>query len=92
MHLICEVEDTFDLPHLGCVIAPGIPVDFQHSVTRGARLAIEAPSGKWLNAYVKGILTIRRTAPFTHIPFSLEDCIRTADVPHGSKIFLLLAR
>ncbi|GLX14128.1 hypothetical protein Pstr01_23670 [Pseudomonas straminea] len=90
MHLICEVEDTFDLPRLGCVIAPGVPVDFQHSVTRGARLAIEEPTGKWMDASVKDMLMIRRNAPFTHIPFSLENDVGTVDVPRGSKIFLLL--
>jgi hypothetical protein len=90
MRLICEVEDVFELARLGCVIAPGIPVDFPHAITCGARLSIETPSGKRLDAFVKDVLNIRRVAPLTHFPFSLETGIGKSDVPLGSKIFLTL--
>ena len=91
MHLICEVEEAFDLQNCGCVIAPGIPVDFPYPVMRGAALVIESPTGQRLECRVMDFLTLKVTGALTHRPFSLQTGILKADVPRGSKVFLLLS-
>lgn len=90
MYLICVVEEIFDLQNQGCVIAPGIPVDFQYPIARGARLIIETPSGGRMATCIIDILLLKQTAPLIHTPFSLQPGIRKVDVPRGSKVFLVL--
>lgn len=90
MHLICVVEEAFDLQNQCCVIAPGIPVDFQYPIARGARLVIETPSGGRMVTCIIDILLLKKTAPLMHAPFSLQLGIRKVDIPRGSKVFLVL--
>lgn len=91
MHLICEVEEIFEINGVGCVISPGIPHDFPHPVRSSAALVIETPTGSRIETTVQNLMCIRGGRQRLHDPFTLASNIQKADIPLGSLVFLLRA-
>lgn len=89
MHLICEVEEIFEVNGIGCVICPGIPHDFPHPVRPSAVLVIEAPTGGRIETTLQNLMCIRGGRQRLHDPFTIASNIRKVDIPLGSLVFLL---
>ncbi|WP_338473489.1 hypothetical protein V3H56_14305 [Pseudomonas sp. MS646] len=89
MHLICEVEEIFEVNGVGCVICPGIPHDFPHPVRSSVALVIETPMGDRIETTLQNLMWVRGGKQRLHDPFSIAGDIQKTDIPLGSRVFLL---
>ena len=89
MHLICVIEEIFEVKDIGCVICPGIPHNFPYPVSSQALLVIETPKGSRIETTFQNRIWIRGGRQRLHDPFSIADNVQKVDIPLGSCVFLL---
>ncbi|WP_345846168.1 hypothetical protein [Shewanella algae] len=89
MKFIEEVEDVFDISGRGCVVVPGIPYDFEPSLSVGTRLQFNNPSGSIVTATLQGLEMINRGKPMNHAPFSVDRSIKKGDIEIGATMYLV---
>lgn len=85
MKLICIVEDVFQITSIGCVIAPGVPRDFDLRVRTGDGILLRRPDGSQITTTVRSIPMGGR-AP--GIPLNLHT-VHKDDVPIGTEVWLV---
>jgi len=91
MRFLFQIEDVFDISGRGCVVVPGIPFTFPESVRVGAHILVEAPSGSRLETTISAFEMINRGKLMDHAPFSLPREVSKAQLPIGSRVYLLEA-
>ena len=89
MKFIEEVEDIFDISDRGCVVVPGIPYSFEPSVSVGAKLQFDNPSGSVVTATLQGLEVISRGKPMNHAPLLLDHSVNQGDIEVGAKMHLV---
>ena len=89
MKFIEEVEHVFDISGRGCVVVPGIPNSFEPSLSVGAQLQFNNPSGSIVRATIQGIEMINRGKLMNHSPFSLDRSVKKSDIEPGAKMYLV---
>jgi hypothetical protein len=71
MRQLFEIEDVFDLNGRGCILVPGIPHSFPDSISVGAAIVIEPPSGRAFETSIAAFEMINRGRPVEHVAFSV---------------------
>jgi translation elongation factor EF-Tu-like GTPase len=89
MKFIEKVEDVFDINGRGCVVIPGIPCSFKPPIGIGAKLEIRNPSGRIIQARLKGLEMINRGKPMQHAPLLVNREVKKADIEIGAELYLL---
>lgn len=89
MQFLFEIEDVFDIGGRGCVLVPGVPDALRPNVKVGVPLLVVTPSGNEVQTSIAAFEHISRGRPMVHVPFSLPRTVTKADLPLGSKVYLL---
>jgi hypothetical protein len=87
MQLLCVIEDVFEISGRGCVVVPGVPHGLPVPLSPGARVLIEAPTGKKFEIEIAGFEMVNRGRPLSHVPFLVKNVAKDA-LPIGSRVFL----
>jgi hypothetical protein len=58
-HLICRVDNAFQISGRGCVVTPGIPKDASFQVKVGDSLVLRRPNGSVLHTVLVGVEFVR---------------------------------
>ncbi|MDP9513130.1 hypothetical protein Q7O56_29275 [Pseudomonas protegens] len=88
MQFLFEVEDVFSITGQGCVLAPGAPQAFMRELKNGAPLLICTPQGEHIYTHIDFFVSVKKTQPLSHTPFSLPSMIKKESIPAGSKVYL----
>lgn len=89
MKFIEKVEDVFGISGRGCVIVPGIPYSFEPAIGIGAKLEIRNPSGRIVQATLKGLEMINRGRLMKHAPFLVNRDVKKSDIEIGAELYLI---
>jgi hypothetical protein len=89
MEFLFEIEDVFEIRGYRNIIAPGIPYSYPNSIGVGAKIAIETPDGLLIETTIAGFEMISRREKMEHAPFSIPKGIKKAQLPIGSKVYLV---
>ncbi|VTU28568.1 hypothetical protein SRS16CHR_04292 [Variovorax sp. SRS16] len=89
MQFLFEIEDVFDIGGRGCVLVPGVPDALRRDVKVGRPLLLITPTGNEVRTSIEAFEHVRRGRPMAHLPFSLPRTVTKADLPLGSKVYLL---
>ena len=88
MKYVEDLEDIFDIKHLGLVVAPGIPYSFSPPTQVGDDIEFRNPSGSIIKTKIKSFLMLNRGKKMEHLPFSVERNFEKTEVEAGAKYYM----
>jgi hypothetical protein len=86
--LLCVIEDVFDISDRGIILAPGFPVA-EYTFDREYDVEIEPPGGKGKQAKARFVVPLQSPPPQVVSYYCHLSGIEKADIPVGSKLWLL---
>lgn len=88
MKYVEDLEDIFDIEHLGLVVAPGIPYSLSPPAQVGEDIEFHNPSGSIVKTKIKEFLMLNRGKKMEHLPFSVERNFEKTEVEVGAKYYI----
>lgn len=88
MRYVEDLEEIFDIEHLGLVVAPGIPYSLSPPAQVGDEIEFRNPSGSIVKSKIKEFLMLNRGKKMEHLPFSVQRNFEKKEIEAGAKYYI----